>query len=255
MKLVLITISILMVILANAFAGEAFFRPLARQKVQLVEGDSFKGVIELWNIDNISPEMINSLVGTSFLDNFYVVSLSRPRWAESNPEIVLVEGLFVLQKRIEKKIKNWKLGGLNIQVTVKEFETTPFNSVQKGFVVLESDFDLSDPSYLKYIIPVAFLFILSLLLFFLRRRKKTTTVSIKEKDINWKEVFVKASNKEDFSFIYSTKDVWSTKLSDNENSSLEFITTAKQYLFKKEIEDFEIEELKVLIEPIAKEIR
>jgi len=236
-------------------AGEAFFRPMSRQKVELVEGDSFKGVIELWNIKNISPEMINNLVGESFLDNFYVVNLSKPRWAESNPEVVLVEGLFVLQKKIDNKIKTWKLGGLEVQVTIKEFETEKFNAKQKGFVILEGAFDLEEPSLSKYIIPLIFVLLLIVLVLVVRPKKNKVEVKTLVKDTNWVEVFNSAKTKEDFSFIYSNKEQWTAKLQDTQNSSMEFLMTAKEYLFKKQIEDFEIEELKVLIEPIKKELR
>ncbi|MBK23736.1 MAG: hypothetical protein CME70_06990 [Halobacteriovorax sp.] len=255
MKRTYVLIFISLVMAFDLIAGEAFFRPLSRQKVELVEGDSFKGVIELWNIKNISPRMINDLVGDSFLDSFYVISLSKPRWAESNPEVVLVEGLFVLQKKIDKNIKTWKLGGLDIQVTIKEFETNSFSKRQKGFVIMEGDYNLDDSSLVKYLVPLVFVLLLVILVVVLRSKKKIVTTKPLEKETNWQEVFNSARTKEDFSFIYSNKELWNKKLNDEQNTSLEFLESAKEYLFKKDVEDFEIEELKVLIEPIKKELR
>lgn len=246
---------ILTIILSfEAFSGEAYFRPLSRQKIELTEGDSFKGVLELWNIKNISPQMIAALKGSTFLGNFYVVSLNPPRWSKDNPEVVLIEGLFILQNSIKKDEKTWEHGGLKINVKIKEINSMSFRKKSKGFMILDGEYKISSKDYKIYIIPGILFVTLIVFVLFLRSRKRKAPKVNTAREKDWKEIFEKAKTREDFSYLYEKKKDWTKNLGENKALYEAFLKRSEEYLFKEKIEDFELEELKVLSEPIQKEV-
>lgn len=244
---------IFILISTSVLGGEAFFRPFNRTPIELTEGDSFKGVIELWNIQNISPEMVYELVGNNFLNSFFVVSLEKPKWSENNPEVVVIPGQFILEKKLASNETTWKLGGVTVNVTIKEISSKGFTKKQKGFVVLEGDYEEEQKT--SYLIPaiIAFVLILLAIAFYFLKKKERVSVN-EEPQVDWAGLILKAQSKEDFSFIYSNKEKWINKLSPESIQLASFLDTSKEYLFKKEVMDYELEQLKVIAETVSKEM-
>lgn len=238
--------------ISSSIAGDAFFRPESRKHIELKEGDSFKGVIELWNVENISPEMIAQLEGKTFLDHFYVVNLEKPEWSENNPQVVVISGSFILQKSLQTSLINWKHGGLQIPVTIKEIKTTDLKDKRKGFVVLDGKYQFEEDSgYNKYY-AFAFALLILFLFIFLLKRKKNPRIVVRKELIDWKECLTNAKTKEQFSHIYLSKNEWIEKIQNKEVATKDFFNCASLYLFKPDVEDHELEELKISIEIVLK---
>ena len=237
-------------------AGEAFFRPEVREDVSISEGDSFDGVIEIWNIENISPEMISKLVGQTFLEYFYVVKLEKPTWSENNPEVVVIPGTFILEKKIEHYTREWKHGGLSIDVQIKELDTKALVKKDKKLVVLEGVYNFKESIWKQYLPYLITVFVLALLaiIYAVRRKKKGLVVKVEPK-INWKSLIAKASSRQEFTKIYLNKSKWIEEFSGSESDFKEFLKCSELYLFKKSTEDFEIDELKTVSELLVKGMR
>jgi hypothetical protein len=236
-----------------AFSAEqAFFRPLSRTTIELKEGDSFNGVIELWNIKNISAEMINEVKGKSFLDSFYVVSLERPRWSENNPEVVLIQGIFILQTDLKTDEKIWTLGGLKIPVKIKEMRTTSLLKKNEKFLIMDGQysFDDSKNNWKMITASLTALFITFYLVFLYRKKKATTVVENKKTDWNLK--IIEAKTREDFLFLYVNRHTW-LKLEDM--NAVEFGKLCNDFLFKKEIQDYELDQLIVIKNSLSKAMK
>lgn len=248
MKKIFIILFVLLPIFASA-AEEAFFRPQSRTRIEIKEGDSFNGVIELWNIKNISSEMIGDIKGNTFLDYFYVVSLEKPKWSENNPEVVLIEGVFILQTKVEVKNKIWTLGGLKVPVEIKEIETNALLKRNDKFLIMNGDYKFDDTKKNYLLIGLIALIVLLVFIIFIVRKKSKSSFDKKEETIDWKAKLVAAETKEDFLFLYINRQSWI----DNENvSAIEFVKLSNDYLFKKDVQDFELDQLKLIKDSLLK---
>ena len=188
-------------------AEEAFFRPQSRTQIELKEGDSFSGVIELWNIKNVSSEMINEIKGNSFLDDFYVVSLEKPKWSENNPEVVLIEGVFILQNKIQGNDKLWNLGGLKIPIKIKEIKSYTLEKKNKKFLIMDGQYKFDDSeSNLYWYLGLSLLVIGSFLIVIRlkRNKKKERAPSI---EINWNSKLKLANSRDDFLYLYLNRQL------------------------------------------------
>jgi hypothetical protein len=247
-----IVIMIFIFEITPAFSGEAFFRPESRKKIAIKEGDSFKGVIELWSIDNISSEMVSKLEGSIFLDHFYVVSLGKPAWSENNPQVVVISGSFILQKSLESNSLLWKLGGLKIPVSIKEIKTSVLSEKRKEFIILDGKYNAENDEPFKYYYIALFVFLSLVFCFYFYKNRKTPKVNQKNKEVNWKELLVNAKEKEDFSHIYLSKNKWISKVQNKDVATRDFLNCASAYLFKPDLEDHELEELRISIDSVVK---
>lgn len=233
-------------------AEEAFFRPQSRTRIEIKEGDSFNGVIELWNIKNVSSEMINKIKGESFLENFFVVSLEKPKWSENNPEVVLIGGVFILQKKVDTYEKIWSLGGLKIPIKIKEIETNSLDKKNEKFLIMDGEYVFDDrEDYLYWYIGIAFLIVgASLFVIKLRKRKmKITTQSIK---IDWASKIKTANSRDEYLYLYLNRQSW---IREENLVTEEFVKLCNDFLFKKEVEDYELEQLTLIKDTLAKVAR
>jgi hypothetical protein len=231
---------------------EAFFRPQSRTQIELKEGDSFSGVIELWNIRNVSSEMINEIKGNSFLDDFYVVSLEKPKWSENNPEVVLIEGVFILQNKVQSNDKLWILGGLKIPIKVKEIETYTLEKKNKKFLIMDGQYKFDDSeSYLFWYLGLCLLTIsgVVIIIVFKKNKKKEIAPFV---EINWNSKLKLANSRDDFLYLYLNRQLW---IKEENTTTEEFSKLCNDYLFKKEVQDYEMEQLTLIRDTLAKVAR
>jgi hypothetical protein len=248
LKIVLALILIITPLFAFT-AEEAFFRPQSRTKIEIKEGDSFNGVIELWNIKNVSSEMISAIKGTTFIEHFYVVGLEKPKWSENNPEVVLIEGIFILQKEIKANDKIWNLGGLKIPIKIKEIGTRPTLGEKKKLLILKGDYQFDDEdNRIFWYVGIALLLLIFLITMLKNKAKKNGKLQ-EETPIDWKARLKKASTRDDFLVLYLNRKYWMPgKIADES----EFNKLCSDYLFKKEVQDYELEQLSMVRDNITK---
>lgn len=242
-----------LILLPTLNAGEAFFRPVSRQTIELTEGDSFRGVIELWNLKNISTSMISKMKGETFLNSFYVVSLSPPRWSENNPEVIIVEGLFILEKKSLTNEHIWKVGGIDVPVLVKEIISHELDSKEDKFIVIEKQYDFSENSY-RLIAGVAVLILLFLVIIFLKQKRKKS-FPLNSAAIDWKGRLKNAKSLDDFSEIYLNKDSWPTEFGKDSKHFKEYLRKSEKIIFKKNPKDSELDELRVSLDSILNSVK
>ena len=233
-------------------AEEAFFRPQSRTRIEIKEGDSFNGVIELWNIKNVSSEMIHDIKGTSFLEDFYVVSLKKPIWSENNPEVILIEGVFILQNALKENEKLWNLGGLKIPIKIKEIGTTPISRKHDKFLILEEDYHFNDNENLIYWYLGLTLVLLIIFIAVVKLRNKKVSKAHDEIVIDWNDKLRKATTRDDFLILYMNRKSWMPNKTSDES---EFSKLCSDYLFKKEVQDYELEQLTMVRDNLIEVVR
>lgn len=208
------------------------------------EGDSFIGDFVIWPISYVDQgEFAKKFTNKAFLDYFHVTEVLEEGYSENNPDAYKVRLRLVLVKFFDNRnFSIWPFRGLNIPVSIKNINPAALEGRNKELMLIEQDYSFSSNKGLYLILFIIILFVsisIKVIPSFLKK-KKIERELLEFKNL-WNSKFQNASERKDYEFIYSSREIWLKCVPMQTPQVLEFFEVINSHQYKKEwsIEEFE----------------
>jgi len=207
----------------------------------ILEGESFNAQINIWpmadeNLNNVK----DVLIGKTFLDHFYIASVSNIKFSENNSDVIIVYAKLVLTTAYQNKsVFIWTYKSLTIPFEIENINPVK-NDLEKDFIILSQE---SGGDKLKRMWPytvIALVVIIVITPLAIRYRKLRVLKMEKQRVLLlWRERFKNAQTRTDIENIYKTRDEWLKLIGGETPPILEFFQKLDLIQYKKEWSDIE----------------
>lgn len=235
MKVLSSLVLILYLFLSVSFAAEIqsdFHIVDADQVVK--EGDIVEGVLKLWPVENADFDELKKLQDKVLFNTFYLTEIQSLKTSENNADVVEMKAWFIVKANDKLADQPLNYKGRTIFIPAPKVKIEKASESDDYYVMNQST---SYAVASKIIFIIAFIV---LLLFAIIKRENIKTWLKKFKndpksiaERKFKELFQKASSREEFERIYALRKEWLELIEEKAPAYQEFFKVMNQHQYKK----------------------
>jgi hypothetical protein len=226
---------LMLLILISAFsinANELKSSFVFNNKVEKLKmGDTLSATLRIWPVDKFTESEFDFLKNNKLFGVFYLVTIDSITPSENNADVLELKADFIVAGSKKELSNEFEFHGQKINAELPAMQIDEVRPEGSDFVIMDQSIENAF-SFLKWII--VFAFGLLIIFIILKLFKKFKVIKVEDPILKYKEIFNRASTRNEFESIYKEKDFWIKLLPNITELHYDFFKTLNVHQYKKE---------------------